>query len=66
MPSLNKALGDDLYRFIWGVQDHVHILTSLHPSVQLATLHLTLTLQFGVEMASFNNVSTGTLGGLFV
>ena len=49
---LDKARRDDLYRFIWGVlknrdchlyriggiEDHVHILTSLHPTVALASL----------------------------
>ena len=49
---LDKPRRDDLYRFIWGVvkardchlyriggvEDHVHILTSLHPSVALADL----------------------------
>ena len=48
--TLDKARRDDLYRFIWGVvnarhchlyriggiEDHVHLLTSLHPSVALA------------------------------
>jgi REP element-mobilizing transposase RayT len=52
VPSLDKARRDDLYRFIWGVlkerdchlyriggvEDHVHLLTSLHPSVPLADL----------------------------
>ena len=50
--ALDKARRDDLYRFIWGViqerdchlyriggvEDHVHILTSLHPSLALADL----------------------------
>jgi putative transposase len=50
--SLDKPHRDDLYRFIWGVlnerqchlyriggiEDHIHILTSLHPSVALADL----------------------------
>jgi putative transposase len=50
--ALDKARRDDLYRFIWGilknrdchlyriggVEDHVHILTSLHASVALAEL----------------------------
>jgi putative transposase len=50
--ALDKAHRDDLYRFIWGVlqernchlyriggvEDHVHILTSLHPSLALADL----------------------------
>ena len=50
--ALDKLRRDDLYRFIWGVikerdchlyriggiEDHVHILTSLHPSVALADL----------------------------
>lgn len=31
----------------------------------LANLHLTLAQQFGTEMESFNNVSTGTLSGIF-
>ena len=49
---LDKPRRDDLYRFIWGVlrhrdchlyriggvEDHVHILTSLHPAVALASL----------------------------
>lgn len=51
-PTLDKPRRDDLYRFIWGiikerqchlyriggVEDHVHILTSLHPTVALADL----------------------------
>ncbi len=51
-PALAKAHRDDLCRFIWGVlkarnchlyriggvDDHVHILTSLHPTVALADL----------------------------
>ena len=32
----------------------------------LANLHLTLAQQFGAEIDSFNNVSSGTLSGLFV
>ena len=50
--ALDKARRDDLYRFIWGVlkerkshlyriggvEDHIHILTSLHPSMALASL----------------------------
>jgi putative transposase len=50
--SLDKSRRDDLYRFIWGVlqkrkchlyriggvEDHVHILTSLHPAVALSDL----------------------------
>lgn len=49
---LDKPRRDDLYRFIWGVlkkrdchlyriggiEDHVHILTSLHPTVALSSL----------------------------
>ena len=49
---LSKAGRDDLYRFIWGVlkereshlyriggvDDHVHMLISLHPSIALADL----------------------------
>ncbi len=52
IPSLDKPRRDDLYRFCWGllkardchlyriggVEDHVHILTSLHPTVALADL----------------------------
>ncbi len=51
-PVLGKARRDDLYRFIWGVlqkrrchlfriggvEDHVHILTSLHPTMTLSDL----------------------------
>lgn len=50
VPALDKSRRDDLYRFIWGllkardchlyriggIEDHVHILTSLHPAVALA------------------------------
>lgn len=50
--ALDKARRDDLFRFTWGilkernchlyriggVEDHVHILTSLHPSTSLADL----------------------------
>ena len=49
---LDKPRRDDLYRFIWGVlehrkchlyriggvEDHVHILTSLHPTMTLSDL----------------------------
>ncbi len=49
---LDKARHDDLFRFIWGMlekrqchlfriggmEDHVHILTTLHPTVTLADL----------------------------
>ncbi len=49
---LDKARRDELFRYIWGllknkdchlyriggVEDHVHILTSLHPTVALADL----------------------------
>jgi REP element-mobilizing transposase RayT len=49
---LDKPRRDDLFRYIWGiiknhdshlfringVEDHVHILTSLHPTVALADL----------------------------
>ena len=52
VPALDKPRRDDLYRFMWGllkardchlyriggVEDHVHILTSLHPTVALADL----------------------------
>jgi len=52
VPSLTRERRDDLYRFIWGVlkerechlyriggvADHVHILTSLHPTLALASL----------------------------
>lgn len=50
--ALDKARREDLFRFIWGVlnerkchlyriggvEDHLHILTSLHPTVALASL----------------------------
>jgi putative transposase len=50
--ALDKARRDDLYRFIWGmmeerrchlyriggVEDHIHILTSLHPTLALSDL----------------------------
>ena len=50
--TLDKSRRDDLFRYIWGivknrdchlyriggVEDHVHILTSLHPTVALADL----------------------------
>jgi putative transposase len=50
--TLHRDRRDDLYRFIWGVlkerkshlyriggvEDHLHILTSLHPTVALADL----------------------------
>ena len=50
--ALDKGRRDDLYRFIWGVlkerkshlyriggvEDHIHILTSLHPTLALASL----------------------------
>jgi putative transposase len=52
VPALDEPRRDELYRFIWGllkardchlyriggVEDHVHILTSLHPTVALADL----------------------------
>jgi putative transposase len=51
-PALTPEKRDDLFRYIWGiiknknchlyringVEDHVHILTNLHPSVNLADL----------------------------
>ncbi|MBL9144226.1 MAG: IS200/IS605 family transposase [Verrucomicrobiaceae bacterium] len=51
-PALTKSRRDDLYRFMWGmlnqrqchmfriggVEDHVHILTSLHPTIALSNL----------------------------
>lgn len=50
--ALDKARRQDLYRFVWGilnkrdchlyriggVEDHVHLLTSLHPTIALADL----------------------------
>ena len=52
LPALHRDRREDLYRFIWGVlkerkshlyriggmEDHIHILTSLHPTVALADL----------------------------
>lgn len=51
-PALEKAKRDDLYRFVWGclrkrqshlyriggIEDHVHILTSVHPTIALSGL----------------------------
>jgi REP element-mobilizing transposase RayT len=51
-PVLDKPHRDDLYRLMWecigkrrchlyrigGIEDHVHILTSIHPTVSLADL----------------------------
>jgi putative transposase len=51
-PVLDKPKRDDLYRFVWGVlhrrdchlyriggvEDHMHIFTSLHPTVALSDL----------------------------
>jgi REP element-mobilizing transposase RayT len=51
-PTLKANRREDLFRYIWGIlknreshlyringtEDHVHILTSLHPSVSLADL----------------------------
>jgi hypothetical protein len=39
---------------------------ALDKGTPLANLHLTIAQQFGAEISSFNNVSTGTLNGLFV
>jgi hypothetical protein len=39
---------------------------ALDKGTPLANLHLTIAQQFGAEILSFNNVSTGTLNGLFV
>ena len=50
VPCLSKSHREDLYRYIWGiiknkkcsliringVEDHLHILTTLHPSICLA------------------------------
>ena len=50
--ALDKARREDLFRFMWGVlkerkchlyriggiEDHIHILTSVHPTVALASL----------------------------
>ncbi|MDD4157191.1 MAG: IS200/IS605 family transposase [Candidatus Cloacimonetes bacterium] len=49
-PTLSIEYSDDLYRYIWGiiknynsilyringVEDHIHLLTSIHPSISLA------------------------------
>jgi REP element-mobilizing transposase RayT len=51
-PTLVANKRDDLYRYIWGalknkkchlfriggIEDHLHILTSLHPTIALASL----------------------------
>ena len=50
--TLDKARRDDLFRFVWGilqrrkchlyriggVEDHIHLLTSLHPTIALSDL----------------------------
>lgn len=52
MPTLNKKNRDELYKYIWGVlknknchlyriggvEDHIHLLFDLHPTVSLAGL----------------------------
>ena len=52
VPALDRARRNDLFRFMWGVvkernchlyriggvEDHVHVLTSLHPTMALADL----------------------------
>jgi len=49
-PSINENYADDLYRYIWGIskkkncklyrvngiEDHIHIMSDLHPTVCLA------------------------------
>ena len=39
---------------------------ALAKGTPLANLHLTIAQKFGAEISSLNNVSTGTLSGLFV
>jgi len=61
MPTLNKKNRDELYKYIWGVlknknchlyriggvEDHIHLLIDLHPTVSLASLVKDLKLASG-------------------
>ena len=69
MKDGNGHIKEDLPLVLLG-KGQGRVKTSQHASFDkgtpLANLHLTLAQQFGAEIASFNNVSTGTLSGLFV
>jgi hypothetical protein len=69
MKDGNGHIKEDLPLVLLG-KGQGRVKTGQHASFDkgtpLANLHLTLAQQFGVEIASFNNVSTNTLGGLFV
>jgi hypothetical protein len=69
MKDGNGHIKEDLPLVLLG-KGQGRVKTGQHASFDqgtpLANLHLTLAQQFGVETASFNNVSSGTLDGLFV
>jgi hypothetical protein len=68
MKDGNGHIKEDLPLVLIG-KSQGHAKTGQHlafaPGTPLANLHLTLAQQFGAEIESFNNVSTGTLNGLF-
>lgn len=68
MKDGNGHIKEDLPLVLIG-KSQGHANTGQHlafaPGTPLANLHLTLAQQFGAEIESFNNVSTGTLNGLF-
>ena len=68
MKDGNGHIKEDLPLVLIG-KSQGHAKTGQHlalaPGTPLANLHLTLAQQFGAEIDSFNNVSTGTLNGLF-
>lgn len=67
--TLTKEKRDDLYKYIWGllknknchlyriggIEDHIHILTHLHPSISLASLVK------DIKMASSEHIKTNKL-----
>jgi len=70
--TLTKSTRDDLYKYIWGllknknchlyriggIEDHIHILTHLHPSVALASIVKDIKMassQYIKENKLFNN-----------
>jgi hypothetical protein len=67
MKDGNGHIKEDLPLVLIG-KSQGHAKTGQHlafaPGTPLAPLHLTLAQQFGAEIDSFNNVSTGTLNGL--
>jgi putative transposase len=66
--TLIRAHRDDLYKYIWGllenkkchpyiingVEDHIHILTHIHPSVSLAALVKDIKLASSVHIKASN------------